>query len=149
MGSTTHAPRRRNRAAGAGLLLGLAGVGGYFVVVFLLGARLPQVRDDALPNWLLVAAGLLLSTAAVRRTFTQPTVFPGRRSAFALASANVVVAGAFAWLLYGMSLVPRADGPAVGAPAPDFALTDQEGRAVRLADFRGAPLLLVFYRGHW
>ena len=44
---------------------------------------------------------------------------------------------------------PRATGPTLGAPAPDFALVDQSGKTVRLSDLRGAPVLLVFYRGHW
>ncbi|MBD0739652.1 peroxiredoxin [Streptomyces sp. CBMA29] len=36
--------------------------------------------------------------------------------------------------------------PAVGAPAPDFALPDQHGRTVRLADFRGRKnVVLLFY----
>ena len=26
---------------------------------------------------------------------------------------------------------------------------DPSGKTVRLSDFAGAPLLLVFYRGHW
>jgi peroxiredoxin len=47
------------------------------------------------------------------------------------------------------SASPSAPGPPVGAPAPAFALVDQRGKIVRLEDFRGAPLLLVFYRGHW
>jgi peroxiredoxin len=32
-----------------------------------------------------------------------------------------------------------------GARAPDFKLPDQDGQPVSLADFRGRPLLLVFY----
>jgi peroxiredoxin len=52
-------------------------------------------------------------------------------------------------MLYVFSVVPPAAGPPVGAPAPDFALRGQGGQTVRLEDFRGKPLLLVFYRGHW
>ena len=33
----------------------------------------------------------------------------------------------------------------VGSPAPDFALPDQDGHTVRLADFAGRPLVLYFY----
>ena len=33
----------------------------------------------------------------------------------------------------------------VGDPAPEFALTDQEGKLVKLGDFRGKKLLLYFY----
>lgn len=42
-----------------------------------------------------------------------------------------------------------AAGPAwsagVGAPAPDFRLSTLEGKPVGLADFKGQPLLLVFW----
>ena len=140
---------RRNWPAVTGLLLGLAGVVGYFLVVFFLAARLPAVRNWARPNWLLVGAGLTLSTVGVWRTVSRRGEFQYRLRAVGLAIANGALAGAFAWLLYGMSAVPPASGPAVGVPAPDFTMTDQDGRTVRLADFRGAPLLLVFYRGHW
>ena len=33
----------------------------------------------------------------------------------------------------------------IGDPAPDFALADQEGNTVKLADFKGKKLLLYFY----
>ena len=29
--------------------------------------------------------------------------------------------------------------------APDFELPDQDGRAVKLSDFRGTPVVLYFY----
>lgn len=32
----------------------------------------------------------------------------------------------------------------VGDAAPDFALRDQQGRTVRLADFRGRPVVVAF-----
>lgn len=32
-----------------------------------------------------------------------------------------------------------------GSAAPDFETTDESGRSVRLSDFRGQPVLLVFY----
>ena len=33
--------------------------------------------------------------------------------------------------------------------APDFTLEAADGRAVTLSQFRGRPVVLVFYRGHW
>jgi len=139
-----HQRRHAITLAALGLALGLAGVVGYFVVVFRLGAWLPRVRNDAVPNWIVVVLGLVLSGLAMARATRGRRLVPG-----ILLGLNVVVAAGFARLLYVVPLVPAAHGPSVGAAAPDFALPDQTGKIVRLADFRGKPLLLVFYRGHW
>jgi len=128
--------------AATGLLLGVVGVVGYFVVALHLGAWLPSVRNDAIPNWILVGLGLALSILAVVRA--RRRLVPGL-----LLGLNVAVAAAFSAMLYVVSVMPPASGPSIGAPAPAFALVDQGERTVRLEDFRGAPLLLVFYRGHW
>jgi len=42
-----------------------------------------------------------------------------------------------------------ADGLQVGDVAPDFDLPDASGNRVRLSDFRGAPVALVFYPLDW
>jgi peroxiredoxin len=42
-----------------------------------------------------------------------------------------------------------APGLPVGAVAPDFALRDATGREVHLRDFRGRPVVLVFYPLDW
>ncbi|GAA4184579.1 redoxin domain-containing protein [Gryllotalpicola kribbensis] len=42
-----------------------------------------------------------------------------------------------------------AGGLPVGTPAPDFSLPDASGRVVRLSDFRGRPVALVFYPLDW
>ena len=47
-------------------------------------------------------------------------------------------------------LKPRPSPLQVGETAPDFTLEDQNGRKVTLSAARGqAPVVLVFYRGHW
>jgi len=132
------------RLALVGLAVGLAGIVSYFVIALHFGAWLPRVRNSAQPNVTLVVIGVAISAVGVHRARDR-----GRRLAAVLASLNVAFAAAFVWLLYGVTAVPVVSGPAVGAPAPDFTLVDQNGRATRLADFRGGPLLLVFYRGHW
>jgi hypothetical protein len=134
-------PRRHGRRAIAlATALTLAGIGGYFVVVQRLGGWLPGVRNHAIPNLLVVAGGVILALVAARR---------GRTGVRALAVVDVLLAGRFAWMLFFGLAVPAVPGPRLGTPAPDVTLTDEQGRAVRLADFRGSPLLLVFYRGHW
>jgi hypothetical protein len=135
-------PRAFWGLATASLVFALTGVIGYFVIVFHLGEWLPSVRNNALPNWFLVIVAVGLSILAIRRA-------PTARTPKVLLAVEVVLAGLFAALLYGVTVVPAATGPALGAPAPDFALVDQSGKTVRLSDLRGAPVLLVFYRGHW
>jgi peroxiredoxin len=50
---------------------------------------------------------------------------------------------------------PKMDGVAqntplpVGSSAPDFALPDPNGHMVRLSDYRGKPVVLVFYPLDW
>jgi cytochrome oxidase Cu insertion factor (SCO1/SenC/PrrC family) len=124
-----------------GLLLTLAGVVSYFVIVLHFGARLPWVRNTAAPNLVLLGLGLALSLRAAWRT--RGWLAPS------LAAVGVAVSAAFVWMLFVAWVLPPVPGPAIGAPAPDFALVDQDGKTARLADFRGSPLLLVFYRGHW
>jgi cytochrome oxidase Cu insertion factor (SCO1/SenC/PrrC family) len=52
--------------------------------------------------------------------------------------------------LPAMAQAPRAKPVAVGEQAPDFTLTDQNGRSHSLAAQRGKrPVVLVFYRGYW
>jgi cytochrome oxidase Cu insertion factor (SCO1/SenC/PrrC family) len=52
--------------------------------------------------------------------------------------------------LSAMAQAPRAKPVAVGEQAPDFTLTDQNGRSQSLAAERGKrPVVLVFYRGYW
>lgn len=128
--------------AALGLVLGVLGLVGYFIVTMRLGARFPSLRDNALPSWILVGLGLVLSTLAIVRARR-------RRLAGVLLGLNVVVSAALAAFLLVLTALPAVRGPQVGQPAPAFALVDQGEKTVRLADFRGAPLLLVFYRGHW
>lgn len=45
--------------------------------------------------------------------------------------------------------VQQAERIQVRDEAPDFALPDLDGEVHRLADQRGKPLVLVFFRGAW
>lgn len=40
---------------------------------------------------------------------------------------------------------PPTTGLKIGDKAPDFTLTDTQGKAVKLSDFRGKTVVLAFY----
>jgi hypothetical protein len=142
--TTQSPPSRSTSLALLGLLLVLVGVVGYFVVLLRFGAHFPEVRNDPVVLWLVVAAGLVLSLLAIRGARAGRRLVPAT-----ILGLNLVLAAAFAAFLYVFLRVPATPGPAIGSVAADFALSDQTGQVRRLADFAGAPLLLVFYRGHW
>ncbi len=68
------------------------------------------------------------------------------RSLFALAlAAGILMSSAFA-----AETAKRSSPVATGETAPDFTLTDQNGRKRRLsAQLAKGPVVLVFYRGYW
>lgn len=113
------------------------------VSYFAFFARFPSFRDTAWLNLLGVALGLSLSGAALLR----------RRSWWSLIGLGVALASATAlvgYVFFLSSQMPDDDGVIdVGDRAPSFALPDQSGHLVRLEDFRGSRLLIVFYRGFW
>lgn len=106
------------------------------------------------------AAGLALIAIGLRRLRREPLVYRGRIAAPALMILGAAVVALFSWqMFYGVRRLPvSAHAPRVGQKAPEFTLTDQEGRAVTLAHLldgnagadRGAGgVLLIFYRGYW
>jgi len=42
-----------------------------------------------------------------------------------------------------------AAGLRLGLQAPDFTLSDQNGKTISLSAARGHKVVLVFYRGYW
>ena len=62
---------------------------------------------------------------------------------------SLAAAAAFAALFAGAAHAQQKP-VAVGEQAPDFTLTDQNGRKQSLSAERGKrPVVLVFYRGYW
>ena len=83
-----------------------------------------------------------------------------RRSAFVpdlqtplLAGTVMAILGftAYGTYVYAFSqtLATAERAPQVGDMAPDFEVTDPEGKTLSLQAQRGAPVFLVFYRGQW
>jgi hypothetical protein len=131
--------RGRNHAVWIGLLTSIVGLLSYFIIF----ARFAPVRDFPWINLPLVSIGVGLSIWAIRR----------RPSFWSVSGAVVSVLAAGLLVFYVFVLSYQLPGDAtvvrVGDKAPGFALADHTGNTVRLADFDGTPLVMVFYRGFW
>lgn len=91
------------------------------------------------------AVSLLLAARARRR------VAPRSFRLLAFGTALGIAGAAFlATYVFALSRdLPAPSHLAAGAAAPDFRATTHDGREISLSGFRGAPVLLVFYRGRW
>jgi len=132
-------PKRKNHLIWIGALISVVGLVSYFTFF----AQFQVTRDIPWVNLPLVFAGLVISILAVRH----------RLSFFSVTGAllSAACAGLLTSYVFVLSnQLPDIDGVvAVGVEAPAFTLTDDTGSAVSLTEFRGAPLVLVFYRGFW
>ncbi len=150
--------RRFNWYLWVGFALTLAGLASYFLVF----ALFPVTRDIPWVNGLMLLAALSLLFAGSRRAFGEPQVYRGKMAGPVLSLLSVLLIALFAF--YSLNLTKRlpsaALAPRVGQRAPDFALTDKNGKSVTLADLLSVPkgaaytkppkgVLLVFYRGYW
>jgi hypothetical protein len=121
------------------------------VSYFLIFARFPKLRDFPWVNLPLVLAGLILSFAGLRRAFDKASSYRGKWLGSLGALFSLLVGGMFGWYVfyYSYTVPPTSEKTAGLEIAPGFELMDQEGRHVRLSDFRGRKVVLVFYRGFW
>jgi len=95
----------------------------------------PYIAAPATTNW----------TKARRRTSWKPV-----RSRPNLATLLLLGSSCLQLLACSSSLPPPSlNAPRVGAPVPDFTLTDDRGQSVGLSSLRGHQTVLVFYRGFW
>ena len=136
----------------------------------LLFVRFVVTRDFPWANLLLFVVALALMLFGLRRAFASDRTHPLRSkiAGGVLATLSVVVLGFFVFTVFVWArLMPASHGaPQVGQQAPDFTLTDTNGRPVSLAELLSSPVnakpetsvegsalpkgvLLIFYRGYW
>jgi AhpC/TSA family len=125
-------------------------VGGVFSYEFF--AQFPSTRDFPWANLLLFGVGAIMLLVGLFRAFGRPQVYRGKIFGSIFALISVLLFAFFAYeIFYVLRQVPlSAQAPRVGEKAPEFALSDQNGKSVALADLllpNGA--VLIFYRGHW
>lgn len=131
-----------------GVVVTLVGAASYFLYF----VQFPDLRDFPWVNLPLVALGVIFSAAGLRRAFSSAGY---RFLSKALASVGFLfclgLGSLFCFMIFGLSYqLPDVDGVSqAGDSAPVFSLTDQDNKAVQLADFQGTNLVIAFYRGHW
>jgi len=121
------------------------------VSYFLFFARFPALRDFPLINLPLVLLGVVLAGAGCWQMFRGCGGWFGKAFSSVSFLFSVGIAGLFCFYVFALSYqMPVAvAAPELQAAAPEFALLDQNEQQVKLSDFRGSKVLLVFYRGHW
>jgi hypothetical protein len=129
----------RNHAVWIGALISIVGLVSYFFVF----ARFAPLRDFPWINLPLVLTGVGVSIWGIRR---HPSILSVAGALVSVLAAGLLLAYVFV-LSYHLPDPTRA--VRIGDPAPSFALADQTGTIVRLEDFEGRPLVMVFYRGFW
>jgi len=155
--------RRGNWAPWLAFLLVLIAIG--LNAAFFL--RVPGQRVIPGLSLLLAFAALACGMLGIKRAFGQPQAYGGKVSSSIFGVLALLACGLliFGWF-QARSLPASARAPHVGEKAPDFILTDTEGRKISLAQLLGhgdssgasstttggaAPkaVLLIFYRGYW
>jgi len=136
---TESAPKQRNHLIWIGALISVLGLVSYFTTF----ARFPALRDFPWVNIPVVLIGFAVSMMAVRRRLS---FFSATGALVSTACAGLLLAYVF---VLSNQLPDTGEVVALGADAPAFALIDDEGLTVSLADFNGQPVVLAFYRGFW
>ena len=150
---------RFNWPVWVGFLLSLFALLSYpFVFV-----RWPITRDFPWANLLLfgIAAAFLL--LGIRRAFAGNRSRRSKIAGSIAASLSILIFAFFIFSVFVMARwMPAARGaPQVGQKAPDFSLSDTNGKTVTLSELLTIPIkgktastnprgvLLIFYRGYW
>jgi AhpC/TSA family len=149
--------RRFNWPLWAGLLVSVIA----FISYFFIFVWFPVTRDFPWANFLLFALAAGLLVIGLRRAFSPDRPHP-RRSRIGgaiLATLSVAIFGLFILITFinARRLPASHSAPQVSQKAPDFTLTDTDGKPVSLSELLKSPVngrapkgvLLVFYRGYW
>ncbi len=140
-----------------GFLLGIFA----FLSYPLLFSQWPVTRDFPWANLLLFGIAAALLFIGVRRAFGPDRRLLSKIGASILAGLSALVLGLFIVVAFVASkwMPESAGAPQVGQKAPDFTLTDTNGRQVSLSELLSSPtragspapkgVLLIFYRGYW
>jgi hypothetical protein len=139
----------------AGFLLSLVAFISYPVFFI----RFPVTRNFPWANLALGAIAIVLLVIGARRAFASDRPRRSKIAGILVPILGVLSIGVFLLTFFVMArMLPPAKGaPQVGGKAPEFTLTDSDGKQTSLAELTKAPIdgkpvkgvLLIFYRGYW
>ena len=116
-------------------------------------AQFPVTRDFPWVNLLLFALALCLLGVGMYRAFAQPERYRGKvvGTIFSVVSLGLCALFCYGTLVEARLIPPGTTAVRVGQRAPEFALSDVNGKAVTLAQLLAGKraVLLIFYRGYW
>ncbi len=140
--------RSWNWSLWVGFLFALAGFLSYTFF-----AQFPITRDFPWVNLLLFCVGGIFLVVGLFRAFGRSQIYRGKIFGPILATLAISMFGLLSYVLfYELRQVPPSTGaPRVGQKAPQFTLSDQDGKEVSLGDLvgRSKAVALIFYRGFW
>src|SRR5262245_43657569 len=121
--------------------------------------RWATTREFPWANLVLFAIAFVFLFFGLRRAFKPDKRIISKIFGSLAAGFGVLLLAGLLFLIYVMgSWLPASSAaPEVGRKAPDFTLTDANGKPVALAQLLTAPIdnkpprgvLLIFYRGYW
>jgi hypothetical protein len=130
---------------------------GFFSYPFLI--RFPAIRNFPWPTYSLFCVGGLFLLVGLFRAFGNPKLYRGKVFGPIFAVLSLLATGFFCYGMFyeARELPPSTEAPRVGQKAPEFTLSDQNGKMVSLAELLAPALpgaaangaLLIFYRGFW
>jgi hypothetical protein len=126
-------------------------VGGLFSYGFF--SQFPITRDVPWVNLFFFCVGGILLVVGLFRAFGRPQIYRGKIFGSVTATLSVLMVGFFCYVIFYQlrQVPPSTAAPQVGQKAPDFTLSDQDGKDVVLGDLvsRSKAVALIFYRGFW
>ena len=147
--------RRFNWPIWAGFLLSLIA----FISYFLVFVWFPVTRDFPWANLLLFAFAAVLLVLGIRRAFSPDRPRRSKILGAILTALSVAIFGFFIVAIFVIArrLPASHSAPQISQKAPDFTLSDTNGKPVSLSELLASPVngksprgvLLVFYRGYW
>jgi len=128
----------------------IVAVGGLFSYEYF--ALFPITRDFPWASLLIFGIGAVLVLVGLFRAFGRPQLYRGKVFGSIFAVVALLFFGFFCYeTFYVPKQVPlSAQAPRIGEKAPEFTLSDQNGKQIALANLLSpSGAILIFYRGYW